>query len=617
MLRFAYCGAWPESQHSKCGLERFDGSTALESWWIAALHWQKTGATLVGGVHATERFVTRFRLDESGFHCMQYAEGSAVRPGRPLRSDPVWIGFSSRGGHVLLEDYARSSGLRMRAIRARRVQAGWGSWEAFQDGFTVHDIRRELEEVSKDPVLRERLDFFEIDHGWEERIAPRRPECDWDPHPDHRSNWDDLLKSIHRSKRVAGIWIAPFAVNAGSRCLTRHPSLLVQDSFGGPKRVGGKGRGYCIDPGIAAARRRIRTLVAKFRDGGIAYFKADYLRCLLCPDPDDREDGLESPRRYRGGKTRVEAYRYGLRVLRGSASRAARFLACGAPLGASVGFADSARVGSDIRPYWSDGQSGLRESVRNIAASYFLHKRWWINDPDDLIVFPNKNEFLFWATAIALSGGTVTVSARLAELAENQRSIIHGLLPPYGKAARPLELLDDPDPRTWVLPVKVRGTAWHLIGLFNWDARARALPLRGAWEAVGGGSDVLLWDVWRRRPSGYLARGASLRVPGHGVRLLCARRLSGVPQLIATDLHFTCGAVELEVGGWEPAKSAFRLRLSKAFSARQGSAYIFLPSDFHARRAAIEDGAVAFGGGKIIKAPLAAPGLDVQFKARR
>ncbi|MBI4056159.1 MAG: hypothetical protein HY399_01260 [Elusimicrobia bacterium] len=577
-LKMAYCGAWPESPLTKSRLEHFSGEESFESWWLAALRLEQHA--WVGGALSFTRFASRVMLNAEGLSLTQNTEGLRAERERPLISEPVWMGFS-QDGLDLLEKYAHLSSLQMKVHPPRRSSpAGWGTWQAYDDHFSATDLKKEFAALQRDPSLRRRMAFFEIDHGWENVLAPRRPEYDWFPRPALKKQWKSILGKISKEKKWAGLWIAPFAVNAGSRCLTENSKLLVREEKGFPQVMGGKGRGYALDPTRPAAAARVRSILTALRKQGIRYIKADYLRCLLSPDPTDSSDDLDVRRRHHKEVTRVQAYRQGLKLLRQSMGSQSWILACGAPLGPAAGLADSMRIGSDIRPYWTDGQSGISQSVRNIAATYFLHRRWWINDPDDLVLDGIPNEILFWATALALSGGPITVSAKMAQLKSWQKKLIRQLIPPYGQAARPLDLLKDPDPKLWVLPIHTSWEDWNLLGLFNWEESPRSQPLEDLLEVLRQDRSALLWDVWEGRALGSLESDPHLTIPGRSVRLIAVRTKFNRPQILGTDHHFTQGAMELKTCSWNPQKLELKISLSPLFSDSKEFIYIRCPANY-------------------------------------
>jgi alpha-galactosidase len=79
-------------------------------------------------------------------------------------------------------------------------------------------------------------------------------------------------------------------------------------------------------------------------------------------------------------------------------------LGCGAPLLPSVGFVEGMRVGEDTAPSWNAKRSPFQgangyHALKNSIMRSFMHRRWWLNDPDclllrnkDIELKPNERE---------------------------------------------------------------------------------------------------------------------------------------------------------------------------------------------------------------------------------
>jgi alpha-galactosidase len=99
----------------------------------------------------------------------------------------------------------------------------------------------------------------------------------------------------------------------------------------------------------------------------------------------------------------------------------AYLLGCGAPILASVGLVDAMRVGPDtaahVEPTDGDpSQPGQRFAIANGAARAWQHGRFWVNDPDCIIVRPGIEQREVWAAHVARYGGLRASSDRLRDL---------------------------------------------------------------------------------------------------------------------------------------------------------------------------------------------------------
>ncbi|HEV8573914.1 MAG TPA: hypothetical protein VGR43_04320, partial [Dehalococcoidia bacterium] len=227
--------------------------------------------------------------------------------------------------------------------------------------------------------------------------------------------------------------------------------------------------------------------------------------------------------------TRAQAYRRGLQAVREAVGE--RFiLACGNPIGPSVGLVDGARISPDVAPFWHPpgvardrqrsqmSEPSALNATRNSITRWWMHGRLWQNDPDCLLARATEtaltqDEAQTLATVIAMSGGMVLDSDDLIRLADERREWLSRLLPAYGKAARPLDLFESEMPQVLELHV---GT--HvMLALLNWDDWMTKI------EAPLPADRVQVFDAWTREDPGVIERPFHLDVPAHGCRLLGLR----------------------------------------------------------------------------------------------
>jgi alpha-galactosidase len=113
---------------------------------------------------------------------------------------------------------------------------------------------------------------------------------------------------------------------------------------------------------------------------------------------------------------------------------------CGAPLLPSVGLVDAMRVSPDtFHEGGEDGSTGLR-GLMPLAARAWQQGRFWVNDPDCLVVRPTYSERERWVDAASTYGGLRSFSDRVTELDEWGLRTVRALLCDGGRAAPfPLE----------------------------------------------------------------------------------------------------------------------------------------------------------------------------------
>ena len=119
--------------------------------------------------------------------------------------------------------------------------------------------------------------------------------------------------------------------------------------------------------------------------------------------------------------TGVEAYRHGLRLIRDAIGPDALLVGCGAPILPSAGLVDAMRVGPDIAADYEPpgGQPTMpsqRNAVRNVVARAWQQGRFWVNDPDCLMLRPQVQRRSEWAAVVERYGGLRSCGDGLRQL---------------------------------------------------------------------------------------------------------------------------------------------------------------------------------------------------------
>jgi alpha-galactosidase len=310
----------------------------------------------------------------------------------PVPLEPLVV---VEGGPVelLLEEYA----IRVAAENGVCVRTwnpvGWSSWYHYFTELRWADVEKNLR------IARERFPFevFQIDDGYEADIG------DWLRVKDGFGPLPDLARLISGRGFHPGLWTAPFAAAETSRLFEEHPDWMVS-AVGLPKFCfrGWSKDVYALDTTNPRAKAWLHETFSSLRAMGFDYHKIDFVFAAA----------MEGARGRR--LTPIQAYREGLAVVR-EAIGDAFLLGCGAPLLPSIGFVDGMRVGEDTAPFWDSSKVGLDgvnayHALKNSILRSFMHRKWWLNDPDCL---------LLRARAIDLSDGERALYARAAGSLDN------------------------------------------------------------------------------------------------------------------------------------------------------------------------------------------------------
>jgi len=320
-------------------------------------------------------------------HCDM--EAREMKPGETMSLPPLLLaaGPSLAG---LLEKYALSVAKAM-GVKSSFPPSprGWCSWYCYYGRETEADILTNLDYLSSLPRKQEAM-FFQIDDGWN-LPHPGHPRVwgDWEPGQKFQHGMKWMAQQIQSRGFIPGLWLAPFSVDPASHLATTRPNLLVQtrDPLTGnlnPASVDHDGKRLILDLTHPEAIEFIRqTFRRVFSDWGFKYVKLDFLQHALAP-------GIRHDER----PTSIESFRAALQAIREVAGDDVFILCCGSAFGPTIGLCDGMRVGFDTGggwdspikfPSWPDGNCCVKAAAKPAFFRHWMHRHWWINDPDCLI----------------------------------------------------------------------------------------------------------------------------------------------------------------------------------------------------------------------------------------
>jgi alpha-galactosidase len=461
------------------------------------------------------------------------------------------------------------------------IPVGWCSWYQFFTHVTAEDVQRNLQSAA-DLDRQLPLALIQIDDGFEARVG------DWFEFlPTFPNGMAALAAEIRQAGFTPGLWLAPFIVDPRSRLAHEHPEWILHGRFNRPVNAG-----FNLWGTIATALDLTRPEALDYtcqvveravQQWGYPYLKLDFLYAGALPG-----------RRQDPTRTRAQILRQGLCALRQAAGEETTILGCGCPLGSAIGLFSPMRIGPDVSVDWEPVFMGrrafvkqepdypsARNAIHNILTRAPLHRRWWINDPDPLLLRDDTHlslaELQSLATAIALTGGSCLFSDDLARLTPGRLRIAQALLPVIGLRPQIPDWFDAATPARLRLDLENASGKWHLLALFNWEDQPADLTLRladfGLAEIAPAWGHEFWTDAIHSIESGTLNGGL---VPQHGVYLLAVRtRQPNLPQYLGSDLHISQG---LEITQWQPDPHGLAFSLERPVSER-GSLYLNLPAE--------------------------------------
>ncbi len=299
-----------------------------------------------------------------------------------------------------LARWADAFAVRTGVSAIRPAPTVWCSWYHYFTDVREADMVENLEAIGR---LQLPVEVVQLDDGYQSEVG------DWLSLSDRFASLTALVDGIRAEGRRAGIWVAPFLAGARSALAAQHPDWLV----GGPDAPVDAGYNwdqdlFALDTTHPGARAYLEDVFGTLRGWGFDYFKIDFVYA-----------GGLAGRRHEDVSP-LAAYRSGVELIRDSIGDA-YLLGCGAPILPSVGLFDAMRISPDTGPVYEPGDGDMsspssRAAIVTGAARAFQHGRFWVNDPDCLIVRPAVERREEWAAHVARFGGLRASSDRLEDL---------------------------------------------------------------------------------------------------------------------------------------------------------------------------------------------------------
>jgi hypothetical protein len=485
--------------------------------------------------------ISGFTVDSTGTtEIMATDEDSGVREGPKENlvelSLPVEKGesISSEGlmfaagtdYHAQLENY----GAAIRELRHSRFpesnMLGWWSWTAFYMKITEGNT------FTNALWLAEHLknlgyDWFHFDFGYGyARGDYSTPNAAKFPH-----GMRPVTQQINQLGLNMGIWTAPFEVGEFGSIYQNHKDWLVHNARGEPIQVTTdeevrSERVFALDCTNPAAqeflRQTYRTLV---REWQVKYIKLDFMDTTAI-------EGYF----YRPHVTALENLRTGLQIIRDAVGETVLLDKDGSPMLTPVGMVDDGRTSQDT------GHTFLRskEAASGIAARYYMHRNFFIDDPDAFTVSRqlieereiqaplSLDEAQVSIALAAVSGGMFEIGDDLPTLGADADRVALITNPDLlriaklGRAAIPVDLLSyrakDELPSIFLLREDARQS---VLAVFNWNEKPSDHRLSFAELKLAHRRNYKCTDIFAPQRSVSMSSDSiQFGQPAHSVRML-------------------------------------------------------------------------------------------------
>lgn len=459
--------------------------------------------------------------------------GKELLPEQSLRTEALYM--ASDYWPEAVEKYADAVGEAMSARIPDRPVVGWSSWYQYTTKISQSEMVANTLIAESHPEFG--IEYMQLDDGYQTAVG------DWlSLNRTFPGSLASLAETISSHGLKPGIWVAPFMASTRSNLYREQPQWFLRDAKGKTIDCGfnpnWRGRPRALDLTHPDLQDWMHNLFAALREAGFEFFKLDFLFA-----------GVRKGSRFNPEQSPLESYRTGLQIIRESVGEDAYILGCGAPLGGSIGLVDSMRISADVKEVWEPrifrflGRGcdipSLKDSLRNNLTRSFLNRRWWVNDPDCLVV-REKNSHLSEAevqlllTVVGLSGGNIFLGDALAQLTPARAAWIQRILPPSELTGKPVF----PEEEAFAERVILQRHYLRLEAHINWSNKRVLVEFQHTADHEMG----YAFDFWEGK---MVSTNHPVSIRPHGVRLLIqpTEEIGAIPRLVGNNFHLA-GAVD-------------------------------------------------------------------------
>ena len=472
-----------------------------------------------------------------------------LRPGEELALDPL-VFFGGKDPLDLLERYASL----VQAHTGRQFTdppvVGMMTWYGYRTAIDSDTVLQNATLVSElfDGYPQPMRKLMLLDHGWQ-------TDANWGywDQADHRrfpQGMQKLGDALRKQGYKLALWYTPFCVTENCPSEQEIYPLLAREAGGElaksfacvwgqlPGHSNGNWPIYFFDGSLDAVQAKWLDEIRRMADGwGCVYWKLDFFALIA-----DARRQMENPT----GDLYARTYR----TFRLAAGETAHLAPCSCDTNIQLGYNDSIRIAADIgnAGTWPLEMEAYARGLNTIAALWYKHRRFWVNDPDSIQVGCgcSLNEARVRATAVAFSGGHLMVSEDLRMLSPDRLEIVRRLLPAYGIAARPIDLFEHPYPEDiphiWHLPVQSDWGTGGALAIFNLSSDVLRIEIQPEWLGLTSGAPFGAVEWWQLRWLGRFDGPFELFIPPADVAVVHAQPYRPHPWLVSVSHHFT--------GGW-------------------------------------------------------------------
>jgi len=412
----------------------------------------------------------------TAFGCM---DGVKLNETSISSSEELFIGMKTLNqGYYGLIDYSKVVKHRIEKSSVTEIPVGWCSWYYYYTNVTEADMVANMGFFRNNNEIS--VDFIQLDDGYFTKIGDY---FDID-HQKFPNGLEFLFSQIKKNGFKTGIWTAPFFAVKTSKILKKHRDwFLTKDNKLLKVHFNWNSFQYALDLTKDEVLNYISELYKKLYQINSEYkmdfFKIDFLHAAVPYDADYTLKNL----------TRAQLLYQGVKKIRQSITNDSFLLGCGAPLGPCIGLVDAMRISEDTAPIWDSGLTekysnnkgienpALKCALINILYRSYMHKYFWINDPDCLMIRRENtklthDEIRLQMTIFGLSGGQILLSDDMTVLSKEEINDARLLIPPYNPEEFDPILVDaftNPIPTVYMLETNEAVGHRFLVAIINWN----------------------------------------------------------------------------------------------------------------------------------------------------
>lgn len=311
--------------------------------------------------------------------------------------------------------------MNIKPLTDRKIK-GYTSWYNYYQNINEDIILRDLEAIGKRSDL---VNTFQIDDGYQTAVG------DWLSIDKKKfpNGMKPVADKIHEKGLKAGIWLAPFGAQKGSKIATEHPDWLVKNKKGKPITVGANWGGfYPLDIDNQQARDYIKGVFdVVLNQWGFDLVKLDFLYATAVVPMHN--------------KTRGQLAYESIDFLRECVGDK-QILGCGVQQMPCFGKVEYMRIGADMSLGWKHSlirKNMHREDVstpnaiHNSVYRRCLNKRAFLCDPDVFLLRKTNIHFTaqqqrVLAKFIKLFGEVLFVSDNVDDYDDEQLAMFNDTL---------------------------------------------------------------------------------------------------------------------------------------------------------------------------------------------